>query len=279
MKNNLTANKVIMCLFTAILFFSFFSNPVLSQEKRVRVIAEKANIHLRPDKRSLVIETVDKGTILTLRQTRRVKKLWDYVYFTSEKTGISKSGYILDSLVEKLFGGIKAVTLDEGKDKSILHFRQAFWGVNKEHVLKLEGKPSSQEFMDGLEIVGYQQKVAGMKCKIEYIFKEDKLIRAKYVFLEQRKYDNQYIADYKIVKDFITKNSELPSVDNINWLNSLYKEDYSKWGLAISLGHLEYVSLWSTPETDIMLKLYGENNKILIEVEYSGIKFKDVENG
>ena len=268
-----------MCLFMAILFFSFFSNPVLSQEKRVRVIAEKANIHLRPDKRSLVIETVDKGTILTLRQTRRVKKLWDYVYFTSEKTGISKSGYILDSLVEKLFGGIKAVTLDEGKDKSILHFRQAFWGVNKEHVLKLEGKPSSQEFMDGLEIVGYQQKVAGMKCKIEYIFKEDKLIRAKYVFLEQRKYDNQYIADYKIVKDFITKNSELPSVDNINWLNSLYKEDYSKWGLAISLGHLEYVSLWSTPETDIMLKLYGENNKILIEVEYSGIKFKDVENG
>jgi len=279
MKNNLTANKVITCLFMAILFFSFFSNPVLSQEKRVRVIAEKANIHLRPDKRSLVIETVDKGTILTLRQTRRVKKLWDYVYFTSEKTGISKSGYILDSLVEKLFGGIKAVTLDEGKDKSILHFRQAFWGVNKEHVLKLEGKPSSQEFMDGLEIVGYQQKVAGMKCKIEYIFKEDKLIRAKYVFLEQRKYDNQYIADYKIVKDFITKNSELPSVDNINWLNSLYKEDYSKWGLAISLGHLEYVSLWSTPETDIMLKLYGENNKILIEVEYSGIKFKDVENG
>jgi len=263
----------------AILFFSFFSNPVLPQEKKVRVIAEKANIHLRPDKRSPVIETVDKGTILTLRQTRRAKKLWNYVYFTSETTGISKSGYILDSLVERLFGGIKAVTLDEEKDKSILHFRQAFWGVDKEYVLKLEGKPSSQEFMDGLEIVGYQQKVAGMKCKIEYIFKEDKLIRAKYVFLEQRKYQNQYIADYKKVKDFITKNSELSSVDNINWLNSLYKEDYSKWGLAISLGHLEYVSLWSTPETDIMLKLYGENNKILIEVEYSGIKFKDVENG
>ena len=277
MKNNLTANKVIMCLFMAILFVSFFSNPVLSQEKRIRVIAEKANIHLRPDKRSPVIDTVDKGTILTLRQTRRVKKLWDYVYFTSEKTGISKSGYILDSLVERLFGGIKAVTLDEGKGKSILHFRQAFWGVNKEHVLKLEGKPSSQEFMDGLEIVGYQQKVAEMKCKIEYIFKEDKLIRAKYVFTEQRKYKNQYIADYKIVKDFITKNSDLSSVNNINWLNSLYKEDYSKWGLAISLGHLEYVSLWDTPETDIMLKLYGENNKILIEVEYSGKKFKDVE--
>lgn len=276
MKNNRTANKVIMCLFMAILFFSFFSNPVLSQEKKVRVIAEKANIHLRPDKRSLVIETVDKGIILTLRQARRVKQLWNYVYFTSEKTGISKSGYILDSLVERLFRGIKAVTLDDGKDKSVLHFRQVFWGVNKEHVLKLEGKPSSQEFMDGLEIIGYQQKVAGMKCKIEYIFKEDKLIRAKYVFLEQHKYKNQYIADYKKAKDFIIKNIELSSVDNINWLNSLYKEDYSKWGLAISLGHLEYVSLWSTPETDIMLKLYGENNKILIEVEYSGNKFKDV---
>ena len=277
MNNKQITREIIRSIFFLILTFSFLSGLLYSQEKKVKVVADKANIYFKPDKRSPVVEIVEKGTVLTLRQTKRVKKIWNYVYFTSKKTGVSKSGYILDSKVERLFVESKAVTLRDRRLESKSNFRQAFWGMSKGLIIGVEGKPSHQEHSGGLEIIGYQQKVAGMKCLIEYIFREDRLIRAKYIFLEKRKYKNQYIADYKRVKDFLAEKHEQVALDNINWLNTMYKENYSKWGIAVSLGHLEYNSLWSTPETEILLKLSGGDNEVSLEVEYTGVRFKDID--
>ncbi len=56
----------------------------------------------------------------------------------------------------------------------------------------------------------------------------------------------------------------------MNWLNTEHKDDYSKWGLAVSLGHLEYSAIWDAPESEIVLRLYGENNEVKLVAEYTG---------
>lgn len=268
-------------IFLIILIFSSLSGQLLAREKKLRVIADKANIYLKADKNSPIIETVEKGTILTIRDIAKVKRIWIHVYFTSKETGTTKSGYILDSLVERLFVVTKIVTL-KGEEESPRekaryknYFRETSWGISKELVLQLEGKPSYVERSKGVDIIGYRKKEMNIECLIEYFFEKRRLIRAKYIFLEQHKHKNQYIGDYKKIKDWLTERHGPPLGSNITWRNDLYKDYYSKWGEAVSLGHLEYSSLWRNPETEIFLTLSGENNKVSLEVEYTGLKLKE----
>jgi hypothetical protein len=267
-------------ILSIIIIFSSLSGPLLSSGKKVRVIAEKANIYFKPDKNSRIVDTVAEGTILTLYQTGKVKKIWLYVSYASDESGMTKSGYILDALVERLFVVTKVVTIKgegeglEAKHKFKNYFRDTRWGMSKRQVIELEGKPLLQEKSYGLETIKYRKKANGLECSVEFIFAGDKLIRAKYIFLEVHKHKSQYIGDYKKIKDWLTERHGMPLGSNVTWRNDLYKEDYSRWGLAVSLGHLEYSSLWKNKEMEIFLTLSGRNNKISLMAEYKGLRIK-----
>lgn len=84
---------------------------------------------------------------------------------------------------------------------------------------------------------------------------------------------NDYIDDYKDFKKIITKKYGRPKQDEIIWKNDLFKDSYSDWGRAVSIGHLFYLSTWETPCTEIMLWLTGDNFKIDCLVKYTGKKF------
>ena len=71
----------------------------LSKGKKIKVIVERANIYLDPKVTSAIIETVKKGTVLTLFSSTKVRRNWYNVIFANEKK-ISKSGYIQVSFVE-----------------------------------------------------------------------------------------------------------------------------------------------------------------------------------
>ena len=267
-------------IFLILIFFSFISGPLLSSERKVRVIAEKANIYFKADKNSRIVETLTKGAILTLHQTGKVKKIWLYVSYASEESGMTKSGYILDDLVERLFVVTKIVTLKgedeglEGKKKFKNYFRDTRWGMSKKQVAELEGEISHLEKSYGLEVIRYQKKVLDLECSIQFMFAGNRLIKAKYIFLEQHKHKSQYIGDYKKIKDWLTEIHGMPKGSNVTWRNDLYKEDYSNWGLAVGLGHLEYSSLWKNQEIEIFLTLSGNNNELSLEAEYKGLRIR-----
>jgi len=256
--------------------FVLLSGPLLSQSKKLRVTAEKAVVYLKPDEGSSVIATVKQGTILTLQNARKFKRKWYQVLFLPEKSEITKSGYIHDSSVEKLFVVTKVEILEDGKGMK-KHFRQTQWEMTQNQVLRLEGNPAVKEKSDGLDVMRYKENVKEMDCWIEYISKEDKLIKAKYIFLVDREYKSLYFGDYKKVKEFLTEIHEQSPLTNINWMNPTHKDDYSKWGLAVSLGHLEYSAIWNFPETEIVLRLFGKNNEISLMAEYTGILQKEKE--
>lgn len=256
--------------------FVLLSGPLLSQSKKLRVTAETVSIYLKPDEGSSVIATAKQGTIMTLRNARKFKRTWYHVLFLPEKSKIMKSGYVHDSSVERLFVVTKIETLQDGKGMK-KHFRQAQWEMTQNQVLRLEGNPVVKEKSDGLDVMRYKENVKEMDCWVEYIFREDKLIKANYIFLVDHEYKSLYFGDYKKVKEFLTEIHEQSPLTNVNWMNPTHKEDYSKWGLAVSLGHLEYSAIWDLPESEIVLRLFGKNNEINLTADYTGILQKEKE--
>jgi len=85
------------------IILSILSVTSSSAPKKLQVTSENADIYLTADKKSAVIETVKKDTILTSASPRKFKKIWNYVYFISQKSGKTKSGYVKDTDVKKLF--------------------------------------------------------------------------------------------------------------------------------------------------------------------------------
>lgn len=74
-------------------------SQILSNRKKIKVIVERATIHLDPRVTSTIIETVKRGTVLNLYGSTRVNRNWYNVIFVTEKK-ITKSGYIQVSFVE-----------------------------------------------------------------------------------------------------------------------------------------------------------------------------------
>jgi hypothetical protein len=83
--------------FLSILLIFIFS--ALSQGGKVVVIADSAHIYAEPNHNSYLIETVEKGTILTLFQKRKVRDDWYYIAFDSKERRGKVSGFIQDSVV------------------------------------------------------------------------------------------------------------------------------------------------------------------------------------
>jgi hypothetical protein len=101
-------------------------------DKKLRIAAESAPIYLQPDGSSAVIDTLERGSVLSLLSSRRIRKNWYYVCFKSEKTGATKSGYVLDSAVELLFDTLRSVTIaEESSDlgsNTRPNFEEMEWG-------------------------------------------------------------------------------------------------------------------------------------------------------
>ena len=271
------AKRIPVCSIVWIIILCIFlTGPLFSDTKKLRVTAETAHIYLEPREGSPIVVTVEKGTILTLRNIRKIRRIWNHVYFAPADSGVTKSGYIQDSFVERLFVVTNIETLDEGREIET-HFRDAHWGMRQDQILRLEGAPSAHDQTGEYEVMRYWESIKDIGCWIDYIFKDDKLVKARYIFLAKHEYKTQYFGDYKKAKDYLTEVHGQSPLTNMNWLNTEHKDDYSKWGLAVSLGHLEYSAIWDTAESEIVLRLYGENNEVKLVAEYTGKLEKDKE--
>ncbi|NIO48331.1 MAG: SH3 domain-containing protein [Candidatus Aminicenantes bacterium] len=90
-------------IFMSVLIFLLFLSPLLPQQDKMIVIAVRAGIYLDPDLESPIIETAERGAILSLLSTERIREDWYYVSFYSEKKFINFTGFIRASAVEVMY--------------------------------------------------------------------------------------------------------------------------------------------------------------------------------
>lgn len=250
-------------------------------DKKLRVASDYAHVHLKPDDASPVVDTLERGHLLSLLYSGKQKKNWYYVCFKSAKTGVTKSGYVLDSVVEPLFDALNSVVIkEENENRTTSYAPRKFdemkWGLSKKKILEMEGKPAHQQRSKGLDIMIYEQKVINLDCSIEYIFASNKLSQTKFRFQNSYLDKNAYLQDYQKIKEALIQRFGRPLEESLKWLDSAYKDDFSAWGEAISQGHLKLNSRWLTPQTEIVACLDGSNEEIALTVEYTGLQLREL---
>ncbi|MBN1224901.1 MAG: hypothetical protein JXB23_16755 [Candidatus Aminicenantes bacterium] len=271
---NLCKKTVIAISILSGLIFFIDDSFADSAGKKLIVIADQAQVYLEADQRSTIIATLDKGAILTLSSDRKVRKIFNYVYFTSQKTGCTKSGYILDSYVDKLFDVTKVITI-QGQSQSLkksirseIFLDDAVWRMNREQLRSVKGKPVHEGQSRGYDILGYQQKILERECLIGYYFQENRFIGAKFTFVDSHANRNQNIVDYKNIKALLAQRYGQPAEDKISWEDPLYRDQIEEWGNAIKMGHLTYFARWETSGAEVLLQLFGTEDEISLEVTY-----------
>lgn len=83
-----------------ILLVIFLPTNLFPQSDKLVVSVDKADIYAEPSARSYRIDTVNRGTVLTLFQKAKVNDSWYYVRFQSRRYGGPAMGFIKDTEVE-----------------------------------------------------------------------------------------------------------------------------------------------------------------------------------
>jgi len=154
------------------------------------------------------------------------------------------------------------------------NFRKTKWGMS---IAEVKSSEPLDVVKEEDNMLGYKTNVIGKDVFVVYFFIDNQLVRTRYVLAESHSNNNDYITDYNAFKEILIKKYGPPKKDETFWKNDLYKDDYSHWGTAISMGHLIYYSNWETEDTEINNMLMGDNFDISCIVEYSSKNLKEIE--
>jgi hypothetical protein len=152
-------------------------------------------------------------------------------------------------------------------------FRVAKWGDSKESIMKKEGKGN---ILDDKDTYVFYDVVNNMNCIVMYMFIDNKLVASSYRFKEEYINKNKFIEDYDELVSLLEQKYGEPLTNKRLWNNSLFKDDIESYGLAISIGHLEYMGVWKTNDTDFGVFLNGDNYKINLDIIYFSKKFQSL---
>lgn len=154
-------------------------------------------------------------------------------------------------------------------------FRKSSWGLS---LAEVKASESSEPRLEKADYLDFDVTLGRFRCLAAYIFVGNQLVRGKYVVLEEYQNQTNYLTVYAELKDSVSKKYGSPIKDETYWLNDLYKDDYSEWGMAVGCGHLSKFASWKTPESTINVGLFGENFDVHVTVEYAGNAFDGVED-
>ena len=156
--------------------------------------------------------------------------------------------------------------------------RSTDWGMSVNDVKENETIESSWELRapvlpDYEQRVAYNTQIEGVDAALTYVFYEDHLGQAKYVFEPQHEDAVEYVQDFYTVKNWISQSYGLPTSVQDIWLDDLYQYDESLWGQAVMRGHLVMVAEWKTPGTDIVLVLDGGDDTVGLMADFSSTTY------
>lgn len=144
-------------------------------------------------------------------------------------------------------------------------FRKTKWGMTAEEVKRAEaGKPLEESG----KIIIYSGSLSNLLANVGYQFVGNQLATAGYNFTQKHAKKNTYVDDYAALRKGLIAKYGKPIQDQTGWRNETYRKDPSKYGTAVSLGHLVYRAEWSTARSRIVLKLSGQNSQCRLNLVY-----------
>ena len=123
-------------------------------------------------------------------------------------------------------------------------FRQINWGMNQQQVIQSEKIKLLDQNEENLV---YNCQIDNENCVLLYGFQDKKVYCATYFFQINHTNLNDYIDDYTDLHNLLKSKYQEPISNKMIWKNNLFKNSPSDYGMAISVGHLMYISKWETP--------------------------------
>ncbi len=171
-------------------------------------------------------------------------------------------------------------------------FRNATWGMTLAQVKTTEPSAPGSIIENGGEFVLIYDsaRLGALRARVLYVFaKEDRLVRAKYLFEDQHADLNEFIRDYKKLEPLLAEKHGKPSLERAVWEDDSTQLEPKSYldqdraspanilpsdvnvGLAVSLGHLKLLTRWEAPRTQILHSLTGQDHQITHQVEYRSV--------
>lgn len=204
----------------------------------------------------------------------------DFLQFVNDKV-VYNAGFEFSRFGEKkkpnilfqLLPGIPGAKVARGAvdftgpaaDDSKPDLRKVRWGMSTRQVKQIE---QLKMIKDTSSEIVYKDNILGFPVLLGYRFTSDQLRLCGMVFNQEHTNKNDFIDDYKRIKGAFAKKYGEPENDITTWKNKLYQDDFSRWGFAVSLGHLEYIATWQNPRTKISLSLMGDNYEITLVARF-----------
>jgi len=150
-------------------------------------------------------------------------------------------------------------------------FRYTRWGMTPEEVIASETKLEPIEKSENL--IKYKTQVLEKNVELVYQFVQNKLIESSYKLDDNYLNSQRFIYTYNKFKEKLVQKYGPAQKDETIWSNDIYRNISSKRGLALSLGHVEYLATWETPDTMINCTLKEVNYYVNCSVNYWSKEF------
>lgn len=117
-------------------------------------------------------------------------------------------------------------------------FRYANWGDSKETIISIEGEPY---IVDDTQLVYIDVPLMTYKTVVGYFFNNKGFEGGIYTITDQHTNNQEYINDFKNVKNSLSEKYGNPYKESEEWLGDLYKDDP---GMALYFGNLKYLDIY-----------------------------------
>ncbi len=154
------------------------------------------------------------------------------------------------------------------------NLRYTRWGMTQDEVIKSEEKMDPVEVAENM--IKYKTQIMRSSVELHYVFVDNKLVGAIYNLEDNYLNSDRFRNTYTKFKTALIKKYGQPVEERTDWINDTYKNFRKKWGLALSLGHVEYASSWRTLETTIECNLREENYYVICLIEYWSIEYSQL---
>jgi len=151
------------------------------------------------------------------------------------------------------------------------NFRHTRWGMTQDEVIGSEEKLVPVE--KSRNLIRYKMQILNKNVELLYLFSLNKLIGSSYKLDDNYLNSQHFITTYNKFKKALVRKYGRPDAETTDWLNKTYKVNRKKWGLALSLGHTKYASIWNTNHTTIESNLLENNHNVLCFVEYKSKEY------
>jgi len=145
------------------------------------------------------------------------------------------------------------------------NFRVPVWGMTMEEIINVEGTNPKNRTEDK---INYETFIAGHGVFIDYQFDKGKLVRESLIFPEVKEDKNDYIREYRDIKDKFSAQYGQPVIDSSK---NLTGEDIpnAKKGDAVCEGKLVYGAQWDLPGTTARLVLNSYKSQCTLVMMYT----------